>query len=59
MRFVRKKPKPREFRPPWIEEFPTVEERNERYAKLKEQNTPGLSKFSTVRDNKSVWCVAH
>ena len=40
-----------------IEEFADKDLRNQRFAELRQKGTPHVSKFSTVRDNKSVWCV--
>lgn len=40
-----------------IEEFSDKDKRNERFQQLRTQGTPNVSKFSTVRENKSVWCV--
>lgn len=40
-----------------IEEFADKDMRNERFRELRAKGTPHLSKFSTVRENKSVWCV--
>jgi hypothetical protein len=40
-----------------VEEFADKTARNERFAALRAKGTPHVSKFSTVRDNKSVWCV--
>jgi hypothetical protein len=40
-----------------VEEFADKEERNARFQELRAQGIPHVSKFSTVRDNKSVWCV--
>lgn len=41
-----------------VEEYSDKDERNERFNKLREQGTPDVTKFSTVKDNQSVWCVA-
>lgn len=40
-----------------VEEFADKELRNARFRELREAKTPHVSKYSTVRDNKSVWCV--
>ena len=40
-----------------IEEFDDKDKRNERFNALRAQGTPHVSKFSTVRGVKSVWCV--
>lgn len=40
-----------------IEEFSDKDKRNKRFHQLRAKGTPHVSKFSTVRDNKSVWCV--
>jgi hypothetical protein len=40
-----------------IEEFSDKDQRNERFHQLRAQGTPHVSKFSTVKNNKSVWCV--
>lgn len=39
------------------EEFSDKEARNARFRELRDGGTPHVSKFSTVRGNKSVWCV--
>lgn len=41
-----------------IEEFSDKAKRNERYVQLRTNRTPGLCKFSTVRENKNIWCIA-
>jgi hypothetical protein len=40
-----------------VEEFADKTARNARFQELRAGGTPHVSKFSTVRENKSVWCV--
>jgi len=41
-----------------IEEFLDKDLRNQRFAELREQGTPHVYKFSTVKDRKSLWCIS-
>lgn len=40
-----------------IEKFIDKEARNERYRTLRARGVRHVSKFSTVEENKSIWCV--
>jgi hypothetical protein len=40
-----------------IEEFWDKDERNTRFQELRTKGTPHVSRFSTVRNNRSLWCV--
>lgn len=40
-----------------LEEFDDKDERDARFAGLRSKGTPHVNKYSTVRANKSVWCV--
>lgn len=42
-----------------VEEFLDKEKRDERFRELRAKRASGLAKFSTVRANRSVWCVVH
>jgi hypothetical protein len=41
-----------------IEEFADKDARNLRFQEWKAKGAPDVTRFSTVRGNKSVWCVA-
>lgn len=41
-----------------IEEFLDKDVRDARFRALREQGTQNVTKFSTVKNNKSLWCVA-
>lgn len=41
-----------------IEEFEDKDKRDEYYRELRAKKVFGIAKFSDVRNNRSVWCVA-